>query len=124
MDIKSGHDVKVGDTVKYYDYSVHKDRVGKVCDKPSTVSHIASNYIWCNFDDENVPEAIDISKTTLMSISSLVDDDGKDDPDPPEMSIQMTCPHPKESVVTSFVMVLNKKVDFKLCKKCGADWDI
>lgn len=124
MNIKRNNDVQIGDTVKYYDYASHTDRAGKVCDCPSSLSYVSTNYVWCNFDDENVPEAIDIIKTSLIKLGSLDNKDGEDDPDPPEINKKIPCTHPKESVRQSFVIVNGKKVDFELCKKCGSDWDI
>ncbi len=120
MDIKSQFDIKVGDSVKYYDYASHSDRAGKACEAPESIQNISSNYVWCNFDDENVPEAIDIIRTTLTKLDFL-DDLTKKEEKSDETDIQSTCSHPEDQVVISHVGMGTSAIKYKYCRACKAD---
>lgn len=122
MDIKSPFDVNVGDGVKYFDTAIGSYRSGKVVKGPSEIS-TQFDRIWCSFDDENVPEAIDISITKLYQVNSPTDSIVNKEVEPPPISEEITCNHPKEYVVSSYLGQGASAKFFWVCKKCGADWD-
>lgn len=122
MSVTTQNDVSLGDTVKYYDYVSQSHRVGKVCPPPPCISEFQTNHttchIWCSFDDENVPEAIDVIKTNLIIVDSPTD---SIEDKAPEITEQMTCSHPSDQVIINHVGMGTSITKFKYCKRCKAD---
>ena len=136
IDDKNKDKIKIGEGVTYYGCAIQRIRVGVICDSPSFVKKIHDNYLWCKFDDENVPEAINVLRTHLKTIDSPTDSINKKNSDLPEINKEMMCSHPSEhdirhlsadqillkfNVVNSFVMKYGNKVDYLYCRKCKAD---
>lgn len=121
MSIKNSSEIKVGDAVYYYNHVSHTDRIGKVCGPPSCIQEVQANYVWCNFDDENVPEAINLTRTILIKFPPPADLTIKKDSDSPEINKKMTCSHPAESVVISYIGFGVSAVKYRYCRNCKGD---